>query len=223
MVNLLEQTHSPDVVSPPLSVAEKQRFRELQLEVNRNLTGFIRCGRALLEIRNSRLYRERYATFTEFARERFALGRSQADQLCQSTQVFEALKDSGVQVPENIPELMLRPISRLPAGDLQSQAWRLASLVAPEGKVPSHTVTAKVTRMIREVTDGEQGHKRALPDREQPFTRPIVRLSKIDSFNADVCLLHVKSPEQAGRISHACEVVVKRCNEIMEQLKQRFS
>ena len=156
MVSLLAQTVSPEAVSAPLSVTEQQRFRELQVEVDRNLTGFIRCGRALLEIRESRLYRERYATFTEFARERFALGRSQADQICQSTQVYETLKDSGVQVPENVPEITLRPISRLPAGDLQAQAWRLSASLSPEGKMPSHTVTAKVTRMIREATDGEQ-------------------------------------------------------------------
>ena len=89
---------SPDLegVSSKLSVQEKVRLGQLELEIERNLTGFIKCGRALLEVRESRLYRERYASFAEYCRERFAIARSTADQLCRSTIVYETLTDSGV-------------------------------------------------------------------------------------------------------------------------------
>ena len=222
MVNLLEQNPSLDVIQSPLTVQERVRFGQLELEIERNLTGFIKCGRALLEVRELRLYRERYASFAEYCRERFALARSTCDQLCRSTQVYETLTDSGIQIPENVPELTLRPISQLPSSDLQSQAWRLSTMVAPEGKAPSHTVTAKVSRMIREATEGE-GRKRALPAREQMFTRPISRLAKIDNFDVNVCLLHVKTPEQAQNISDACAIVADRCQQIVDQLTRRFA
>ena len=142
----LEQTSALEAVPTALTTEERVRLRQLELEIERNLTGFIKCGRALLEVRESRLYRERYASFAEYCRERFAIARSTADQLCRSTQVYETLAGSGMQIPENVPELTLRPISQLPSSDLQSQAWRLSARVAPAGKAPRHTVTAKVVR-----------------------------------------------------------------------------
>jgi hypothetical protein len=89
----LPQAASLEIVpaSPPLSTEERIRLRHLELAIEKNLTGFVQCGRALLEIRESRLWRERYASFGDYCRERFALARSTADQLCRSTQVFEAL------------------------------------------------------------------------------------------------------------------------------------
>ena len=220
----LPQAASLEIVpgSQPLTPQEKVRLGQLELTVERNLTGFIAAGRALLSIREEQLWRGQYENFSAYCRERFALARSTCDQLCRSTQVFEALTNSGMQIPENVPELTLRPISQLPSGDLQSQAWRLSSLVAPEGKAPSHSVTSKVSRMIREATEGED-RERALPAREQMFTRPISRLAKIDSFDVNVCLLHVKTPEQAERISHACAIVANRCQQIVDQLNRRFA
>ena len=220
MVSLINQNPLPEAAAPRLTAQERVRLGQLELEIEQNLTGFIRCGRALLEVRESRLYRERYKTFAEYCRERFALARSTADQICRSTQVFESLVDSGLLIPENVPELTLRPISQLPGGDLQTQAWRLSAKVAPEGKAPTHTVTAKVSRMIREATEGTS--KRALPARELMFTRPISRLAKIDNFDASVCLLHVKTSEQAKNISQACGVVADRCRAIQAKLSERF-
>lgn len=207
-------------VAQALSTDEKNRLKALELTVERNLTGFIAAGRALLAIREEKLWRGRYANFAGYCRERFGLCRSTADQLCRSTQVYETLSDSGMQIPENVPELTLRPISQLPSGDLQSQAWRLSAMVAPEGKAPSHSITSKVARMIREATEGD--NKRPLPARELMFTRPISRLAKVDSFDVNVCLLHVKSQEQAKNISHACGVVAERCAAIQAQLAKKF-
>jgi hypothetical protein len=220
VVSLINQNPLPEAAAPRLTVQERIRLGQLELEIEKNLTGFLKCGRALLEVRESRLYREKYKTFSEYCRERFGLARSTCDQLCRSTQVFETLTNSGLQIPENVPELTLRPISQLPGGDLQSQAWRLATSVAPGGKAPTHTVTAKVSRMIREVTEGTS--KRAIPARELMFTRPISRLAKIDNFDVNVCLLHVKTSEQAGNISHACGVVADRCKAIQTTLEERF-
>jgi hypothetical protein len=220
VVSLINQNPLPEADAPRLTAQEKLRLRQLELEIEKNLTGFIRCGRALLEVRESRLYRESYKTFADYCRERFALARSTADQLCRSTQVFESLVDSGLQIPENVPEVTLRPISQLPGGDLQSQAWRLAMSVAPGGKAPTHTVTAKVSRMIREATEGTNKH--TIPARELMFTRPISRLAKIDNFDVNVVLLHVKTSEQAENISHACGVVADRCRAIQAKLSERF-
>ena len=221
MVALLEQTQP----SAPLSVAEKERLRELERVVEKHLESFLTCGRCLKEIRDKRLYRQHFSTFEQYVRERWSLARSRADELCRSTTTAELLltttgsAESATPLPANIPEVVLRPISALPDPDLQSQAWRLAASVSPEGR-PTHTTTAKITRLIRESIEGDS--KRALPAREQSFTLPVQRLAKIDSFDINVCLLHIKTPEQAERISNACAVVADRCHQVRDQLQTRF-
>jgi hypothetical protein len=226
---------STQPASLALTTEEKIRLRQLELTVEKNLSGFIQCGRALLEIRESRLYRERYATFADFCRERFAIARSTADQLCRSTQVFQTLEStlagSNTPIPENISELALRPISRLPDPELQAQTWRVASMATPKGKTPTHSTTAKIARMVAEAVENTQsgdrqsnGHQRSksLPARELMFTRPISRLAKIDNFDVNVCLLHVKDSPQAGRIAEACEIVIARCQEVRSELAKKF-
>jgi hypothetical protein len=126
-----EQALAVDVT--PLSAQERARLGQLERIVEKNLTGFIQCGRALLEIRESQLWRGQYWSFGEYCRERFAIARSTADQLCRSTRVFEVLVastgalDSDTPIAETTPEIVLRPISQLPDSELQAQAgaWLL--------------------------------------------------------------------------------------------------
>ncbi len=224
MVGLLATTPIQDPC--PLSAQEKIRLHQLERVVEKHLDSFLAVGRALAEVRSSRLYRQHFPTFESYLRERWGLSRSRTDELIRSTSCAELLlsttgsADSDTPLPKNVPELTLRPISQLPSADLQSQVWRLSAKVAPEGKAPSHTVTAKVSRMIRDCTQGEA--KRASPARELMFTRPISRLAKIDNFDADICCLHVKDSAQAERISHACSIVADRCTQIQAKLDERF-
>src|SRR5689334_2763035 len=70
----------------PLSAEERVRLGQLERIIERGITEFISVGKALAEVRSSRLYRERYSTFEAFCRERFALARSSVDGLIRSTQ-----------------------------------------------------------------------------------------------------------------------------------------
>jgi hypothetical protein len=200
MVALLEQTQS----LTPLSAAEKARLHELERVVEKHLDGFLVVGKSLAEIRNLRLYRQHYPTFEAYLRERWALSRSRADELIRSTICAGLLlsttgsENGDTPLSPSTPEIVLRPISQLPEGDLQGQVWRLVSLVSPKGKTPTHSTCAKVVRLIRETISGQppgEQTARALPAREQSFTLPVQRLAKIDSFDINVCLLHVKSAE----------------------------
>jgi hypothetical protein len=230
MVALLEQTQPP----AQLSAEEQIRLHQLERVVEKHLEHFLAVGKALAEIRSSRLYRQHFPTFEAYVRERWGLARSRADELIRSTTCAELLlsstgsTDGQTPLPPNIPEVVLRPISQLPDPDLQGQVWRLVSMVSPKGKAPTHSTCAKVVRLIRETISGTQPPDgqtpaRALPDREQMFVRPVQRLAKIDTFDVNVCLLHVKTPEQAERISRACAVVADRCQQIADQLNRRFT
>ena len=70
--------------------------------------------------------------------------------------------------------------------------------------------------------NGSTSKQKALPARELMFIRPIQRLSRIDNFDVNVCLLHVKTSEEAKNISHACSVVADRCKAIQAKLGERF-
>jgi hypothetical protein len=224
VVTLLAQT-IPETSGLSLTTEETSRLHQLERVVEKHLDGFLAVGRALSEIRSSRLYRQNYSTFESYLRERWALSRSRADELIRSTTTAELLlattgsAEGATPLPPDTSELVLRPISALPTGDLQAQAWRLSASVSPKGR-PTHTTTAKVTRMIRESIEGDS--KRATSARELMFTRPISRLAAIDTFDVNVCLLHVKDSAQAERISHACAVVGDRCTQIQAKLNERF-
>ena len=225
VVSLITQPQPSEPVAAPLTVQEKVRLGQLELEIERNLTGFIKCGRCLLEIRESRLWRGRYENFSDYCRERFAIARSTADQICRSTVVFEslnaALAGSDTPVSETTPEIVLRPLTTLPSPELQAETWRLAASLSPD-QTPTRTITARVTRMVKEAIEPCQPAKEPKPEKDVMFTQPIQRLARIESFRPDVACLHVKSFVQGYNIHLACAEVVRRCRAVQEQLEQKF-
>jgi hypothetical protein len=224
VVALVEQPNVPEAVPAPLTVQERVRLGQLELEIERNLTGFLKCGRALLEVRESRLFRERYANFADYCRERFAIARSTADQLCRSTVVFETLNVclAGPEAPgSSTPEIVLRPLTTLPSPELQAQTWRLAASMSPDKK-PTRTIAARVTRMVKEALTPPEPAKEPKPEKDVMFVRPIQRLARIDSFRPDVACLHVQSFVQGCNIHMACAEVARRCRAVQEQLEQKF-
>ena len=228
MVTVLEQIAAPLEAVPaaqPLSIEEKIRLRQLELEIERNLTGFIKCGRALLSIREERLWRGRYENFSGYCRQRFALARSTCDQLCRSTQVYETLNatlaGSDTPVSETVPEIVLRPLTTLPSSELQRETWRLAANLSPDKK-PTRTIAARVTRMVKEALTPPEPAKEPKPEKNVMFVRPIQRLARIDSFRPDLACLHVQSFVQGCNIHAACAEVARRCRAVQEHLEQKF-
>jgi hypothetical protein len=73
---------------------------ELERVIERGQQTFIEVGRALLEIRDRRLYRETHATFEAYCRERWGWGRHRANQYINGARVAQAVGDSCYQ-PEN--------------------------------------------------------------------------------------------------------------------------
>ena len=91
--------------------------------------------------RNARItsWRGRYASFSDYCRERFALARSTADQLCRSTQVFESLNatlaGSDTPVPETTPSYPppVKPVCDRPGPPLSSSIQYLNIAARREG------------------------------------------------------------------------------------------
>lgn len=132
-----------------LLIDESERFAQLEQVVERGQKTFIEVGNALAEIRDSRLYRERYATFEAYCQERWGWARRTAYQYISAAEAAQNVRH-GTQAPPT-SERQARPLTRLKTSDEQYQAWTRAHEIAEAEQKP---VTGKVVEQaVREVSN----------------------------------------------------------------------
>ncbi len=224
----LPQTDQPAAVSRPLSTEERIRFAQLTRIVETNLDSFLAAGKALAEIKSSRLYRERFSSFEEFARTTFGLARSTCDQLVRSTATADLLLANGVTLPPNTTEAVVRPVSSLPVA-LQTVGWQLIQAVSPENG-PTQPIASKVVRTIKNALEplngaNGNGHKprhRQHPSRERPFVQAAQRLSAYKGFEAHLVVSHIEKLPSAWSTHSACGTLIQRCQQVRAALIERF-
>ncbi|HXV44073.1 MAG TPA: hypothetical protein VEC96_13480 [Anaerolineae bacterium] len=135
-----------------LSTSEAGRLAELEIVIERGLQTFIEVGSALMEIRNSRLYRQMYATFEEYCQERWDLRKSRTYQLMDAAEVVENLKSSTIvelsrgNIPLPVNEAQARPLAKL-GFEMQRQAWQKAIETAPQGRITARHVETVVREL----------------------------------------------------------------------------
>ena len=102
---------------------EAQRFTELETAIERGVQTFVEVGNALIEIRDSRLYRADYGTFEDYCRERWGFTDRRARQLMTATEIVTNIQ-TGTAVPV-LPqtERQARGLSGL-TPDQQREVWR---------------------------------------------------------------------------------------------------
>lgn len=107
-----------------ITVSEKQRFEELETTIEKGINTFYEVGSALLEIRDSRLYRQEYKTFEEYCQNRWNIERRHAYRLIEATQVIENVSQWDTNIlPVN--ERQIRPLTQLEP-EQQKVAWNIA-------------------------------------------------------------------------------------------------
>lgn len=75
------------VATGQLSLFERDRLVELEAVIARGLQTFVEVGAALLEIRESRLYRETHASFGAYLEDRWQMSRQRGYQLIDAAEV----------------------------------------------------------------------------------------------------------------------------------------
>lgn len=75
-----------------LALAESTRLAELESTIDAGLRTFVDVGNALLEIRDSRLYRQTFGTFEDYCRERWGFNSSRARQLIGAAETVRNLE-----------------------------------------------------------------------------------------------------------------------------------
>ena len=133
--------------APTLTVAECDRLTALEQTIERGLQTFVDVGTALLEIRDTRLYRQAFSTFEEYCRDRWGISRPRAYQLIDAATVAVNLSTIVDKLPAT--ESQARPLTGLPV-DLQREAWQRAVDTAPNGKITAAHVASVVDSLTAE-------------------------------------------------------------------------
>jgi hypothetical protein len=127
-----------------LTTQETARREELEKQIESNIS---MVGRALFEIRESRLYRETHGTFEEYCKERFAMNRDYINKQIRAAEVVSNLDTNGIQNKPN-SERQARPLAKLPPED-QPAAWEKAKELAKEEGKP--VAARHVEKAVEEV------------------------------------------------------------------------
>jgi len=126
-----------------LSPRESTRLEKCEAVIEKGLQTFVEVGNALLEIRDSRLYRLGFDTFEDYCRERWQMSKRHANRLIESAEIVQNLGPIG-PVPDS--ESVARPLTSLKL-DQQRGAWEEAVKNAPNGKPTARDVRAAVDRL----------------------------------------------------------------------------
>jgi hypothetical protein len=102
-----------------LLLIEVTRFNELEQVISIGLGTFVQVGAALLEIRDSRLYRGTHGTFEEYCQDRWDIARNYANKLIAAASVVLNLGTNSTQPTH---ESQVRPLTSLDPQQ-QREAW----------------------------------------------------------------------------------------------------
>jgi hypothetical protein len=123
---------------------------------------FYEAGKALMELRDRKLYRSTHKTFEEYCRERFEHSRQKSNYLIAAAGVYDNLTTIGCQILE-LDDLTTNGCRILPTNERQvrsltqlepfeqCEVWQQAVAEAG-GKVPSGRVVKDIVERIRERT-----------------------------------------------------------------------
>ncbi|MBR8839754.1 MAG: hypothetical protein DSM106950_38585 [Stigonema ocellatum SAG 48.90 = DSM 106950] len=120
---------------------------------------FYLAGKALLELRDRRLYRSTHKTFEEYCRDRFGHSRQKSNYLIAAVDVFDNLTTIGCQnLPEDLTtnnlqilptnERQIRPLTKLEP-DQQRDVWQQAVTEAGN-KAPSGKIVKDIIERLKE-------------------------------------------------------------------------
>src|SRR6266850_2810734 len=108
----------------PLTQEERDQFGECEEILRAGLHTFFDVGSALLTIRHGRLYRATHATFENYCRDRWGIGRSYAWRVIAAAERLKLLPVNE-DIPRPSNEFQIRPFLKLQAEQFP-KAWQQA-------------------------------------------------------------------------------------------------
>lgn len=133
----------------PLSSHEQTELSRLESVISAGIQTWYAVGEALLSIRDERLYRQDYATFEDYCRNRWHMASSRAYQLISGASIRSSLSTIVDTLPlqSESHARALAPLSE----DEQALVWRVVSETAPNNKPTAAHIKSVVT-VLKEIT-----------------------------------------------------------------------
>jgi hypothetical protein len=126
---------------------EKKEYKRLLAVVRSGLDGFMEAGRALMEIREKRLYREQFTSFEEFVKTEFKMSKPHATRVIGAYSVVEGLSEAGHKMLPS-SERVARELGAVPE-EMRAQVWeRAQELVGPDREPDTKSVREAVLEVL---------------------------------------------------------------------------
>jgi hypothetical protein len=176
-----------------LTSKDTVRLAEMERVIESGLSTFQAVGRALMTIREERLYRETHSNFEDYCRERWKFRRRYADRLIQACQIGKDSSPNGTQ-PETerqarklISNELLAEIKRKALASLSPEE-RDEAIQADEDRLKRNSMPhtrggqGRVEQMVKLERVGKRWHDllEGLGDEAEPY------LKRFDRLQADV-------------------------------------
>lgn len=148
-------------MSTVLSSSAHARLEELETVIERGLATFVDVGLALMEVRDSHLYRQTHGTFEDYCTDRWQMARRTAYQFIEAAGTVENVRNCAQVEPAT--ESQARPLARLsdpdpedkrrniPNVEAQRAVWAEVVETAPRNDEGEPVITAAhVETVVRE-------------------------------------------------------------------------
>ena len=160
-----------------LTQSERAQLQDCEHKIRES---YLNVGKALREIRDSKLYRETHKTFLAYCSERWGYQRASVYRLIDARTIVDHLEESpqiGDFLPDN--ESQTRPLAPLEP-DQQVEAWKEAVDSAPRTDSGEPVITAKHVKAVVEKITPEQATRPG----PKPPTQDVIDLREIHkAFN----------------------------------------
>ena len=149
----------------PLKSDERRQLEKCEDILRNDLGTFFEVGKALLTIRDARLYREEFSTFEAYCHQRWAMGRTYAWHLMGAAERVKLLP-ADTKTPRPSNEFQVRPFLKLEP-EAFPKAWEQVISQAKDGKITPALVQGVVAQMTPQKRlaklDGKKRKKVKLP------------------------------------------------------------
>lgn len=148
-MQMIENQPGADFSAVPaqtLSPGERRHLVALEKRIERGMQTFKEVGAALMEVRDSRLYREEWPSFEAYCQARWGIERQRAYQLIGAVEVVAALPDDTKSLVRN--EATARELVTVMRDDPEAltTVWaRVTEQAAADGR----PVTAETVRRVK--------------------------------------------------------------------------
>lgn len=141
-----------NAITGPRDLRDSRRLADLEVIIERGKSAFVEVGEALIEIRESRLYRAEYSTFEAYCQGRWGFAGRTARQLMDAAEVVGLLPESGAAAP--LYERHAREL--VPLKDRPEVLRNVWAGVVEEAEATETPVTAPLIRAaVRDYIRGE--------------------------------------------------------------------